>query len=48
MGATDAEIAEAVHMAASVGAGVALAMADRAHVAAERRHYWWKPPRETR
>ncbi len=33
-------------MAGSVGAGVALAMADRAKLASERRHYWWKPPRE--
>jgi hypothetical protein len=43
MGATDAEIAEAVHMAASVGAGVALAMADRSRQASEAHHYWWRP-----
>ena len=48
MGASDAEIAEAVHMAASVGAGVALVMADRARVASERKHFWWRPPAEGR
>lgn len=45
MGATDEEIAETVHLAASVGAGVVLAMADRAREAAERKHYWWRPPK---
>lgn len=44
MGASDDEIAEAVHMAASVGAGVALAMADRSRNAALDHHYWWRPP----
>lgn len=44
MGATDDEIAEAVHMAASVGAGVALAMADRSRAAADAHHYWWRSP----
>jgi hypothetical protein len=46
MGATDAEIAEAVQMAASVAAGAVLAMADRAREASEHRHYWWRPPRD--
>ncbi len=46
MGATDEELAETVHMAASVGAGVALAMADRSRQAAEAHYHWWKPPKE--
>ncbi|NMP21189.1 hypothetical protein [Sulfobacillus harzensis] len=45
-GASDEEIQEAVHLAASVGAGVVLAMADRGRAASEAHHYWWKPPRE--
>lgn len=46
MGATDEEIEETVHMAASVGAGVVLAMADRAKDASDQRYFWWRPPRE--
>lgn len=45
MCATEAEIAETVQLAASVGAGVVLAMADRAHDASDARHYWWRPSR---
>ncbi|MCL5115554.1 MAG: hypothetical protein M1272_00150 [Firmicutes bacterium] len=48
LGATDEEIAEAVHMPASVGAGVALAMADRSHTASDAHHYWWRPSQEDR
>jgi hypothetical protein len=44
-GATEEEIGETVHLAASVGAGVVLAMADRAREASDRLHLWWKPPR---
>jgi hypothetical protein len=43
LGATDEEIAETVQLAASVGAGVVLAMADRAHDAADAHHFWWRP-----
>lgn len=46
MGATDAEISETVQLAASVGAGVMLAMADRAQTAAEHQHFYWRPPHE--
>jgi hypothetical protein len=45
VGATDEEVEETVQLAASVGAGVVLAMADRAREASDRRHLWWKPPR---
>lgn len=45
LGATEAEIAETVQLAAAVGAGVVLAMADRAHDAADAHHYWWRPSR---
>jgi hypothetical protein len=46
MGATEEEIAEAVHMAGSVAAGAVLAMADRARVASDQGHHWWRPPHE--
>jgi AhpD family alkylhydroperoxidase len=45
LGATDAEIEETVQLAGSVGAGVILAMADRARDASEAKHFWWRPPR---
>lgn len=45
LGATDEEINETVQLAASVGAGVVLAMADRARDASDHRHFYWKPPR---
>ena len=45
MGATDAEIEETVHMAASVAAGAVLAMADRAHDASDSHYFWWRPPK---
>ena len=44
LGATEEEIEETVQLAASVGAGVALAMADRAREASDQRHFWWRPP----
>ncbi|MBX5468188.1 MAG: hypothetical protein K6U14_11965 [Firmicutes bacterium] len=48
MGATEAEIEETVQLAASVGAGVVLAMADRARQAADEHHYYWRPPASRR
>lgn len=44
MGATEEEISETVQLAASVGAGVMLAMADRAEDAADHQHFYWRPP----
>ena len=46
LGATDEEIEETIQLAGSVGAGVILAMADRAHDAADARHFYWRPPRK--
>ncbi len=48
MGASDDEIAEAVHMASSVAAGAVLAMADRAKAASDQQYYWWRPSRRQR
>jgi len=48
LGATDAEISETIQLAASVGAGVMLAMADRAEDAADKKFFWWRPPREAK
>ena len=45
LGATDEEIEETVQLAGSVGAGVILAMADRARDASDHRHFWWRSPR---
>ena len=45
MGATDEEINEVLQLAGSVGAGVILAMADRAREASDARYFWWRPPR---
>ena len=45
MGATEDEINEVLQLAGSVGAGVILAMADRARDAADAQHFYWKPPR---
>jgi hypothetical protein len=45
MGATEEEISETIQLAGSVGAGVILAMADRAREASDARHFWWRPPR---
>ncbi|AEJ40471.1 hypothetical protein TPY_2308 [Sulfobacillus acidophilus TPY] len=48
LGATDAEISETIQLAASVGVGVILAMADRAEIASDRKFFWWRPPREAK
>ena len=45
LGATDEEIEETIQLAGSVGAGVILAMADRARDASDEHHYWWRPAR---
>lgn len=45
MGATEQEIDEVIQLAGSVGAGVILAMADRARDASDARHFYWRPPR---
>ena len=45
MGATEDEINEVLQLAGSVGAGVILAMADRARAASEANYFWWRPPR---
>ncbi len=47
MGATEDEINEVIQLAGSVGAGVILAMADRAREAADHQHYWWRPSRQS-
>ena len=47
MGATEEEIDEVIQLAGSVGAGVILAMADRAREASDRRHYWWRAPKDS-
>jgi hypothetical protein len=45
MGATEEEINEVIQLAGSVGAGVILAMADRARDASDAHHFYWRPPR---
>ena len=47
MGATEEEINEVLQLAGSVGAGVILAMADRAREASDARHFYWRPPRRS-
>lgn len=46
LGATEQEISETIQLAASVGAGVMLAMADRAEAASDKNYFWWRPPHE--
>jgi hypothetical protein len=48
MGATEEEIDEVLQLAGSVGAGVILAMADRARAASDAKHFWWRPPANSR
>jgi hypothetical protein len=48
MGATEDEINEVLQLAGSVGAGVILAMADRARAASDAKHFWWRPPANNR
>lgn len=47
MGATEQEIEEVIQLAGSVGAGVILAMADRAREAADEHNYWWRAPKQS-
>jgi hypothetical protein len=47
MGASEEEIDEVIQLAGSVGAGVILAMADRAREASDARHFYWRPPKRT-
>jgi hypothetical protein len=46
MGATEEEINEVIQLAGSVGAGVILAMADRARDASDQHNYWWRAPKQ--
>jgi hypothetical protein len=46
MGASDEEIDEVIQLAGSVGAGVILAMADRAREASDQHNYWWRQSRQ--
>lgn len=43
MGASEAEIYETIQVSAAVGAGVVMAMADRAQSAEEGHHHFWEP-----
>jgi hypothetical protein len=43
MGASEEEINEVLQLAGSVGAGVILAMADRAREASDAHHFYWRP-----
>jgi AhpD family alkylhydroperoxidase len=42
IGASEEEIYETIQVAGAVGAGVVLAMADRAQTAVESEHHWWE------
>jgi hypothetical protein len=46
MGATEEEVNEVIQLAGSVGAGVSLAMVDRAREASDQHNYWWRQSKQ--